>query len=119
MQRTNSLYSINRLYLIAFGLLLLIVLNSLWFNAFSALDNRLNDLFVRHIAENLSPDPDIVIVDIDEVSLVEMQDIAGSWPWPRAVHAELLQGIARQQPRAIVFDILFSEPDRYRPDSSW
>jgi adenylate cyclase len=33
------------------------------------------------------------------------------------VHGELLQGIARQQPRAIVFDILFSEPDRYRPES--
>ena len=35
----------------------------------------------------------------------------------RAVHGELLQGIARQQPAAIVFDILFSEPDRYRPES--
>jgi predicted Zn-dependent protease len=40
-----------------------------------------------------------------------MQDTAGSWPWPRAVHGELLQGITRQQPRAIVFDILFSEPE--------
>lgn len=107
----------NRLYIIALGAMLLILLNSVWLNAFSSLDLRLSDFFVRSVALQLSPDPDIVIVDIDEVSLAAMQDTAGSWPWPRAVHAELLQGIARQQPRAIVFDILFSEADRYRPDS--
>jgi adenylate cyclase len=29
----------------------------------------------------------------------------------------LIDGLAAQQPRAIVFDILFSEPDQYRPQS--
>ncbi len=109
--------SLNRIHLLALATALFIVLNSLWLNAFGMLDNRLSDFFARHVARQLSPDPDIVIVDIDEASLAAMQDTAGSWPWPRAVHAELLQGIARQQPRAIVFDILFSEPDRYRPES--
>jgi adenylate cyclase len=108
---------LSRIHLIALVTVLLIVLNSVWLNLFSALDNRLSDLVVRQVAQQLSPDPDIVIVDIDEASLATMQDTAGSWPWPRAVHGELLQGIARQQPRAIVFDILFSEPDRYRPES--
>ncbi|HEX5337867.1 MAG TPA: adenylate/guanylate cyclase domain-containing protein [Gallionella sp.] len=108
---------LNRIQLIAVATVLLVALNSLWLNAFGALDNRLSDFFARRVALQLSPDPDIVIVDIDEASLAAMQDTAGSWPWPRAVHGELLQGIARQQPRAIVFDILFSEPDRYRPDS--
>jgi adenylate cyclase len=46
-----------------------------------------------------------------------MQDTAGSWPWPREVHGELVRGIAKQKPKAIVFDILFSEPDTFRPDS--
>jgi adenylate cyclase len=108
---------LSRIHLIALAAVLLIVLNSVWLNLFSTLDNRLSDLFVRQVAQKLSPDPDIVIVDIDEASLAAMQDTAGSWPWPRAVHGELLQGIARQQPRAIVFDIMFSEPDRYRPES--
>lgn len=108
---------LSRIHLIALVAILLIALNSTWLNLFSALDNRLSDFVVRHVAQPLSPDPDIVIVDIDEASLAAMQDTAGSWPWPRAVHAELLQGIARQKPRAIVFDILFSEPDRYRPES--
>ncbi|MCR4303002.1 MAG: adenylate/guanylate cyclase domain-containing protein [Gallionella sp.] len=113
----KSCLPLTRIHALALAAVLLIALNSVWLNAFSALDNRLSDFFVRQAALKLSPDPDIVIVDIDEASLVAMQDTAGSWPWPRAVHAELLQGIARQQPRAIVFDILFSEPDRYRPES--
>jgi adenylate cyclase len=117
MSLTIATKSFNRLHIVALVTLLLIALNGLWLDMFSTLDNRLSDLFVRQVAQKLSPDPDIVIVDIDEASLAVMQDTAGSWPWPRAIHAELLQGIARQQPRAIVFDILFSEPDRYRPES--
>jgi len=107
----------SRIYLIALVTVLFIALNSVWLNLFGTLDNRLSDFVARHVAKQLSPDPDIVIVDIDEASLAAMQDTAGSWPWPRAVHGELLQGIERQQPRAIVFDILFSEPDHYRPES--
>ena len=109
--------SFNRLYFVALAALLLVTLNSVWPNTFSILDHRLSDFFVQQVARQLSPDPDIVIVDIDEASLAAMQDSAGNWPWPRSVHGELLQGIARQQPRAIVFDILFSEADRYRPES--
>jgi adenylate cyclase len=115
MDKPNS--PLSRIHLIALAAVLLIALNSVWLNLFSTLDNRLSDFVVRLVAQQLSPDPDIVIVDIDEASLAAMQDTAGSWPWPRAVHGELLQGVARQQPRAIVFDILFSEPDRYRPES--
>ena len=109
--------SLSRIHLIALVAIFFIVLNSAWLNLFGTLDNRLGDFFMRKVAKDLSPDPDIVIVDIDEASLAAMQDTVGSWPWPRAVHAELLQGIARQHPRAIVFDILFSEPDIYRPES--
>jgi len=78
------------------------------------LENRLLDSFVRAQAAELSPDPDIVLVDIDEKSLARMEGEAGRWPWPRVVHAELLEGLAPQKPRAIVFDIAFAEPDSFR-----
>jgi len=81
------------------------------------LEDRLLDAFVRTHAVRLAPDPEFVIVDIDEKSLARMQAVAGSWPWPRAVHAELIEGLAAQQPRAIVFDILFTEADKFRPES--
>jgi len=80
-------------------------------------ENRLSDFFVRYRAASLAPDPDIVIVDIDEKSLAKMQDPLqmrdppGKWPWPRSVHADLVLGIESQRPRAIVFDLLFGEED--------
>ena len=81
------------------------------------LENALLDGFVRHQAAKLAPDPGIVIVDIDEKSLEKMQDAAGRFPWPREVYATLVEGLAAQKPRAIVFDLLFSEPDRFRAES--
>ncbi len=80
-------------------------------------ENRLSDRFLRQHARSLAPDPDIVVVDIDDASLAAMSAVAGSWPWPRSVHGELVEGLARQGPRAIVFDVMFAEPDLYRPES--
>jgi adenylate cyclase len=79
------------------------------------MDHLLLDGMVRAQAARLAPDPDIVLVDIDEKSLAVMEKEAGRWPWPRVVHAELLEGLAAQRPRAIVFDLMFTEQDRFRP----
>ena len=100
---------------ILFALLAIAEMTSL--HVSQPLENRLSDFMLRQQAQKLLPDPDIVIVDIDDSSLARMQDMAGNWPWPRAVHGELVRGIAKQHPKAIVFDILFSERDQYRPDS--
>ena len=54
-----------------------------------------------------SPQPNIAIIAIDEASLAAI----GRWPWRRALHAQLLNSVAQQQPRAIALDILFNEPD--------
>src|SRR5512135_3179280 len=97
--------------------LLLAALETGWLHALMPLSNSLSDFFVREQAQNLQPDPDIVIVDIDDSSLARMEGVAGSWPWPRSVHGEMVEGIAREHPAAIVFDILFSEQDKYRPES--
>lgn len=102
---------------IGIAFLLLAAVELSWLHALTPLENRLSDLFVQQQAQVLQPDADIVIVDIDDASLAQMQETAGSWPWPRAVHGDLVRGIARQKPKAIVFDILFSERDEYRPDS--
>ncbi|HEY5995215.1 MAG TPA: adenylate/guanylate cyclase domain-containing protein [Gallionellaceae bacterium] len=97
--------------------LLLALVETAWLHGLLPHENRLSDFFVRLQAQGLQPDPDIVIVDIDDYSLARMESNAGSWPWPRSVHGEMVQGIARQRPAAIIFDILFSEQDKYRPES--
>ncbi|RQS65219.1 CHASE2 domain-containing protein [Burkholderia sp. Bp8963] len=50
--------------------------------------------------------PDIVVVDIDNPSVQAL----GRWPWPRSVHARLLDTLVRAQPAAVVYDVLFTEP---------
>ncbi len=97
--------------------LLLTLVETVWLHTLQPLEHRLSDFFVAQQAKKLQPDPQIVLVDIDDASLARMQDVAGKWPWPRSVHGELVQGIAAQKPAAIVFDILFSEHDLYRPES--
>jgi len=75
------------------------------------------DLMVKNRILVPKPDPDIVIVDINEASLSAMAGEYGRWPWPRQVLGEFLENIEAQQPKAVVFDILFSDADVYNPDS--
>lgn len=60
-------------------------------------------------------DPRIVIIDIDEATLARMAREFGRWPWPRDTLATVLDHVERQQPVAIVWDILFSDADRLSP----
>lgn len=93
------------------------VIEFCWLNGLRALEARFSDLFVAAQARGIRQDPDIVVIAADEDNLARMADYAGRWPWPRSVHGELVQGIASQKPRAIVFDIMFFEPDIYRLDA--
>jgi len=75
------------------------------------------DAMVRYRIVVPEADPDIVIVDINEASLAAMATDYGRWPWPRQVLGEFLEQVEKQQPRAVVFDILFSDADIYNADS--
>jgi adenylate cyclase len=86
-------------------------------NTLKPQENRLLDFMIRFQAQSLEPDSEIVIIDIDERSLEEMARHHGRWPWPRAIHAELIEGLRQYEPSAIVFDILFSDRDIIRSNS--
>ncbi len=73
------------------------------------------DAMVRSRIFVAAPDPRIVIIDIDEASLARMGKEFGRWPWPRDTLATVLDHVERQQPQAIVWDILFSDVDRLSP----
>jgi adenylate cyclase len=67
--------------------------------------------------QRLSPAPPVAgdpvrIVAIDEESLARL----GQWPWPRPVLARLTDNLGAQGARAVVFDVLFAEPDRTSPE---
>ncbi|PKO25082.1 MAG: histidine kinase [Betaproteobacteria bacterium HGW-Betaproteobacteria-8] len=70
---------------------------------------KLNHLIQDLVIANQERDPtgDIIIVAIDDKSIAAL----GRWPWRRAVHAELLDRIGADNPKAIGLDVLFTEPD--------
>ncbi len=57
-------------------------------------------------ASDRPPPDDIVIVAIDNASL----EAIGRWPWPRSVHAQLLDRLAPAHPRSVGYNVLFIEP---------
>jgi adenylate cyclase len=59
------------------------------------------------------PEAPIVIVSIDEDSFDELNE---PWPWPRSLHAGLIERLTRDQPAAIGLDILFPEPSSRGPE---
>lgn len=97
----------------------LILLDAGIFHIGENMRDRAFDLMVKNRIPALiaKPDQDIVIVDINEASLSALAQDFGRWPWPRQVFGEFVENIQAQNPKAIVFDILFSDPDIYNPDS--
>lgn len=102
--------------LIAAAVLLLAALEFPTPGLFRHLEYGFNDQLLRTLASQREPDGKIVLLDIDEPSLARMAPQHGRYPWARSVHAEVVEWLARQQPKAIVFDIIFSDPDPLRPD---
>jgi adenylate cyclase len=68
------------------------------------------DQYQRLVPREYVPVP-VRIIDVDEASLREL----GQWPWPRDLLAELLGRLGELGAAVVVFDILFSEPDRLSP----
>jgi adenylate cyclase len=55
---------------------------------------------------DIRPNPDIVIIAIDEASLKALHQ----WPWPRGIHAKLIRTLEATPPKALLFDVFFIEP---------
>lgn len=68
------------------------------------------DYLQRFSPRDYSPVP-VVIVDLDETSLQRV----GQWPWPRDRLAAMVDRMSELGAVVIVFDVLFSEPDRLSP----
>ncbi|MBI4240135.1 MAG: CHASE2 domain-containing protein [Candidatus Rokubacteria bacterium] len=66
-----------------------------------------------HLRGPRAPQTPIVIVSIDEDSFDELNL---PWPWPRALHGQLLDTVSQGRPAVIGLDILFAEPSSYGPE---
>jgi adenylate cyclase len=117
----------NRSWWIALALAGLALAETLALRGLSPLEHRFQDALLRRHAATRVPDPQIVIAAIDERSLEAMARPCeaqaehavcgfGRYPWPRSVHGQLMEHLARAGAKAIVFDVAFTDPDADRPD---
>ncbi len=70
------------------------------------------DTYQRLVPAPPLRDSPVRIVAIDEEALARF----GQWPWPRSTMAQLTDALGAAGASAIVFDILFAEPDRTSPE---
>lgn len=71
----------------------------------------LHDVQARLLRSDKAASPQIKIILVDEAALKSMDNIAGRWPWPRAIWGDLLDYLSLGGARAVLFDILFIEKD--------
>ena len=96
----------NRLFLEwlgLFGIACLFAVGALYAGLTDRIDTRILDASTAMARPD--PSSDIVIVAIDDASLNEL----GSWPWPRAVHAQLVDNLRQRGVKQIIYDVLFLE----------
>jgi adenylate cyclase len=68
---------------------------------------HLYDRYLRLQASGAAPAPGVVVIAIDEPSFAE---IGMPWPWPRSLHASLIERLVEGGATSIVFDIVFDVP---------
>src|SRR5262249_23075338 len=77
------------------------------------LEWALYDIALKRDTAGQPPAPGIVVVAIDEPSFTE---IGMPWPWPRSLHARLVDRLAAAGAKTIAFDIVFDVPAQNPPD---
>ncbi len=76
------------------------------------IERKTYDWRIQWTADPASARKDIVLVAIDQSSVRNLEPLVGRWPWPRMIHASLLDYLARAPAKVIVYDVIFSERDR-------
>src|SRR5688500_9329451 len=69
------------------------------------------DRRVAVTARPAAPADRISVVFIDNDSLRRMEPLVGRWPWPRLVHATVIDYLAAAGAKVIAYDVLFAERD--------
>ncbi len=77
--------------------------------SFDIPEHKTIDLRTRICRSGKALPPEIALILVDEASLSALNKIAGRWPWPRSIHADLLDFLAMSGGKSILMDIMFTE----------
>ena len=92
-------------------LILLIVLKNINPNFIKSISFLSFDMYQKVFTKS-KKNSDVIIIDIDEKSLGKF----GQFPWSRSVFAKIIENVSATNPKAIGFDVFFSEKDKQSPD---
>jgi adenylate cyclase len=96
------------------GLLaLLVVLAFYWTQTLEPFELKAYDRLCQMGLSAARTPSDIVLVTVDQGSLDAARDQGINWPWPRQMYAPIVQYATLAGAKAVVFDILYTEPSVY------
>tara|TARA_Y100000590_G_scaffold467798_1_gene648033 strand:+ start:192 stop:2285 length:2094 start_codon:yes stop_codon:yes gene_type:complete len=99
-------------YLIFFILLILLIALKIINPSFIKSISFLSFDLYQKVFPLKKEDSKVVIIDIDEKSLGKF----GQFPWSRSVFAKIIEKVNSSQPKAIGFDVFFTEKDKQSPE---
>jgi serine/threonine protein kinase len=83
-------------------------------DTFQRLEAHHADVLFR-LRGSVAPNPGVVVVSMDEQSYQRL-GVPLTAPWPRAIHAKLLNALADAGAKRVVFDVIFADADRDNQD---
>ena len=100
------------------GLIAAALATALWLShALDIFEYRTWDMRARLLAHSGTATSQVVTIMIDDKSLAWGKDVNGfSWPWPRELYGIIARFCHQGGARAIVFDVLYTEPSQYGVD---
>src|SRR5262245_5335930 len=77
------------------------------------------DWRMRLAADPKSVDKDIVLVEIDDLSIREMSGVFGRWPWPRLAMSYAIDFLHRGPAKVVAVDMSLPETDAHVKEYVW
>ncbi len=99
-------------YLIFFAILILLIVLKISNPSFIKSISFISFDLYQKVFPLEKRETDVIIIDIDEKSLGKF----GQFPWSRSVFAKIIENVKASNPKAIGFDIFFSEKDKQSPE---
>ncbi len=99
-------------YLIFFCLLILLIFLKVVNPSFIKSISFISFDLYQKVFPLVKQDSEVVIIDIDEKSLGKF----GQFPWSRSVFAKIIDQVNTADPKAIGFDVFFTEKDKQSPE---
>ena len=99
-------------YLIFFVLLILLIALKILNPSFIKSISFISFDLYQKVFPLQKQDSEVIIIDIDEESLGKF----GQFPWSRSVFAKIIDQVKVTEPKAIGFDVFFTEKDKQSPE---